>query len=125
MAAIILHQTHTRPRKATSESPFSRWLIIGIAVAFMGLMFVLPLVVIFQEAFRKGWEGYVEAFDDRATTHAIWLTLQVAAITVPLNTLFGLAAAWCVSPRSGDLSCAMVRGGWALRWDRYWRNHRC
>jgi endonuclease YncB( thermonuclease family) len=34
-------------------------------------------------------------------------------------------AAWCVSPRSGDLSCAMVRGGWALRWDRYWRNHRC
>jgi hypothetical protein len=34
-------------------------------------------------------------------------------------------AAWCVSPRSGDLSCAMVRGGWAHRWDRYWRNHRC
>ena len=34
-------------------------------------------------------------------------------------------AAWCVSPKSGDLSCAMVRGGWALRWDRYWRDHRC
>lgn len=34
-------------------------------------------------------------------------------------------AAWCVSPVSGDLSCAMVKGGWALRWDRYWRNHRC
>ena len=34
-------------------------------------------------------------------------------------------AAWCVSPKSGDLSCAMVRGGWALRWDRYWRQHRC
>lgn len=34
-------------------------------------------------------------------------------------------AAWCVSPKSGDLSCAMVKGGWALRWDRYWRNHRC
>ncbi len=34
-------------------------------------------------------------------------------------------AAWCVSPNSGDLSCAMVRGGWALRWDRYWRRHRC
>lgn len=99
MAAIVLNYPNrtARPRKATSESPFSRWLIIGIAVAFMGLMFVLPLVVIFQEAFRKGWESYVEAFDDRATTHAIWLTLQVAAITVPLNTLFGLAAAWCVS----------------------------
>ena len=34
-------------------------------------------------------------------------------------------AAWCQSPKSGDLSCAMVRGGWALRWDRYWKNHRC
>lgn len=34
-------------------------------------------------------------------------------------------AAWCRSPRSGDISCAMVRGGWALRWARYWRNHRC
>lgn len=34
-------------------------------------------------------------------------------------------AAWCVSPIGGDLSCAMVRGGWALRWDRYWRGHQC
>ena len=34
-------------------------------------------------------------------------------------------AAWCQSPKSGDLSCAMVKGGWALRWDRYWKNHRC
>ncbi len=33
--------------------------------------------------------------------------------------------AWCVSPRGGDLSCAMVRGGWAAKWDRYWRGHRC
>ena len=34
-------------------------------------------------------------------------------------------AAWCISPRSGDVSCAMVAGGWALRWPRYWRDHRC
>lgn len=34
-------------------------------------------------------------------------------------------AAWCVSPQHGDINCAMVRGGWALRWDRYWRGHRC
>lgn len=34
-------------------------------------------------------------------------------------------AAWCTSPIGGDLSCAMVRGGWALKWDRYWRGHRC
>jgi sulfate/thiosulfate transport system permease protein len=99
MAAIIeiTPSISTRPRKATAESFGSRWLIISTAVGFMGLMFVLPLVIIFQEAFRKGWEGFTTAFDDRATIHAIWLTLKVAAITVPLNTLFGLAAAWCVS----------------------------
>lgn len=34
-------------------------------------------------------------------------------------------AAWCISPRGGDLSCAMVRGGWALRWEQYWRDHQC
>lgn len=34
-------------------------------------------------------------------------------------------AAWCVSPQHGDISCAMVRGGWALRWDRYWKQHKC
>jgi hypothetical protein len=33
--------------------------------------------------------------------------------------------AWCISPRSGDISCAMVRGGWAARWERYWQGHRC
>ncbi len=99
MAAIIdIAPAHSsRPRKATSDSLVSRVLFIGTAVGFMGLMFVLPLIVIFQEAFRKGWEGFIEALDDGATMHAIWLTLKVAAITVPLNTLFGLAAAWCVS----------------------------
>ena len=99
MAAIIdIHpQSSHHSRRATSDSLLSRVLIIGAAVGFMGLMFVLPLVIIFQEAFRKGWEGFIEAFDDGATMHAIWLTLKVAAITVPLNTLFGLAAAWCVS----------------------------
>ena len=99
MAAIIdiSPARLTRPRMATSDSLTSRVLIIGTAAGFMGLMFVLPLVVIFQEAFRKGWEGFIEAFDDDATLHAVWLTLKVAAITVPLNTLFGLAAAWCVS----------------------------
>ena len=98
MAAIIeIARARTYPHKATSDSLTFRVLIIGTAVGFMGLMFVLPLIVIFQEAFRKGWEGFIEAFDDGATMHAVWLTLKVAAITVPLNTLFGLAAAWCVS----------------------------
>ncbi|HRH98881.1 MAG TPA: hypothetical protein PLB55_23270, partial [Prosthecobacter sp.] len=62
MAAIIeIHpaRRHSKLRRATAESAWSRWLVISSAVGFMTLMFVLPLVVIFQEAFRKGWEGYV------------------------------------------------------------------
>lgn len=83
--------------RATAEPWYLRWSILSLVVLFMGAMFLLPLFVIFQEALRRGWEGYVRAFDDRATLHAIWLTLKVAAIAVPLNTLFGLAAAWCVA----------------------------
>lgn len=41
------------------------------------------------------------------------------------NGVGSRTAAWCVSPKGGDISCAMVRGGWALKWDRYWRGHRC
>ncbi len=74
-----------------------RWSILLIVGAFMLLMFLLPLFVVFQEALRKGWAAFLKAFDDRATSHAIWLTLKVAAIAVPLNTIFGLAAAWCVA----------------------------
>jgi sulfate transport system permease protein len=83
--------------RATAEPWFLRWTIILVVVAFMGAMFLLPLWVVFQEAFRKGWAAYLKAFDDRAASHAIWLTLKVAAIAVPLNTIFGLAAAWCVA----------------------------
>jgi endonuclease YncB( thermonuclease family) len=41
------------------------------------------------------------------------------------NGVGSRTAAWCVSPLGGDVSCAMVKGGWALRWDRYWRGHEC
>lgn len=99
MAAIIEHHPRrAHPvRRATAESAWTRWLIISLTVGFMLLMFVLPLGIIFQEALRKGWQTFLHAFDDRATRHSIWLTLQVAAIAVPLNTVFGLAAAWSVS----------------------------
>jgi hypothetical protein len=49
-----------------------------------------------------------------------------ATRSVPLGDGVGVrTAAWCVSPLAGDVSCAMVKGGWALRWDRYWRSHSC
>ena len=85
---------HTRP---TTERPWIRYTLIGIAVAFMALVLVLPLVLVFVEALKRGLDTYFEAFADRQSQQAIWLTLTVAAIAVPLNIVFGVAAAWCVA----------------------------
>ncbi len=91
---VILPADHTRP---TTERPWVRRLLIGIAVVFMAAVLVLPLLLVFTEAFRKGADTYFAAFADRQSQQAIILTLLVAAIAVPLNLVFGIAAAWCVA----------------------------
>lgn len=85
------------PRRATTESPLVKGILIGIVVLFFGLFLAMPLVVVFQEAFKKGIGAYFNSFVDPATLHSIQLTLIVAAISVPLNTIFGLAAAWAIT----------------------------
>jgi len=85
-----------RPR-ATTEPRGVRWMLIAIAVAFMGLVLVLPLVLVFSEAFRRGIDTFLEAFREREALAAIRLTLLVAAIAVPLNLVFGVAAAWAIA----------------------------
>ncbi len=85
---------HTRP---TTERTWVKWLLIAVAVCFMLLVLVLPLVLVFVEAFRKGAEVYFQSFQDRSAVAAIQLTLLVASIAVPLNLVFGVAAAWCVA----------------------------
>jgi sulfate transport system permease protein len=95
--ALVLHPPVARPRRATTEPLWVQILVIVAVLAFLVLFFVLPLAIIFQEALRRGWDAYFASFNDPATQHAIMLTLKVAAIAVPLNTAFGLAAAWCVS----------------------------
>jgi sulfate transport system permease protein len=72
-------------------------LLIGVTIGFFALFLFLPLFVVFQEAFSKGAAAYLKAFQDSATMHAIWLTLLVAGIAVPLNTVFGIVAAWTVT----------------------------
>ena len=74
-----------------------RWLLITITLAFLGLFLVTPLVAVFAQAFDKGWAGYWEAIRDPETLSAIRLTLIAAAFAVPLNTLFGIAAAWSIT----------------------------
>lgn len=86
-----------RHKSATSDPRWVQVIIITLGVAFLTLFLVLPTFVVFQEAFRKGFGVYQQAFADDITRHAIFLTLTISAIVVPLNTIFGLAAAWCVS----------------------------
>jgi len=71
--------------------------LIGIALLWLAVTVLLPLGMVFTEAFRRGLEGFLRAFEEPDAWAAVRLTLLVAAISVPLNALFGLAAAWCVT----------------------------
>lgn len=81
----------------TSEGAMARYGLIGFTCLFLGLFLVLPLGVVFTEALRKGVATYFAAFQEPDAQSAIWLTLLIAAIAVPLNIVFGVAAAWAVA----------------------------
>ena len=83
--------------ESTNEAPWVRFLLIAIALGFLGLVLVLPLVVVFGSAFSKGLAPFLEALADTYTVSAIKLTLLVAGIAVPTNLAFGLAAAWLLA----------------------------
>jgi sulfate/thiosulfate transport system permease protein len=84
-------------RAGTTELTWVKWALIGTALAFVFLFLVLPLAAVFTEALRKGGEAFVEALREPDAWSAIRLTLLVAAISVPVNLVFGVAAAWCVA----------------------------
>ena len=85
-------------RRTESSSPGpAAWALIALAVGWVALVILLPLASVFAEAFRKGLGPYLAAFKDPDALAAIRLTLAVAAIAVPLNALFGVAAAWAVT----------------------------
>ena len=84
-------------RVRTTESPAIRWLLTVLALVFMGLFLVLPLAAVFVEALKAGWTAYWAALKEPDALSAIRLTLLTAAIAVPLNLVFGVAAAWCIA----------------------------
>jgi|UniRef100_UPI0035B4E953 sulfate transport system permease protein len=84
-------------RAGTTEPAWVRYTLIGIALVFMFLFLVLPLAAVFTEALRKGWDAYWEALKEPDAWAAIRLTLITAAIAVPLNLVFGVAAAWAIA----------------------------
>ena len=85
------------PRRATADSPLLKWTLLGTALAFLLFFLAMPLAAVFAEALRRGVEAYFESFRDYDTAAAIKLTLLVTACVVPLNLVFGVAAAWAVS----------------------------
>ncbi len=84
-------------RHATAEPRWVRWSLIGSALAFMTLFLFVPLVTVFYEALKKGWDVYLAAIVEPDALSAIQLTLIATAISVPLNLVFGVAAAWAIT----------------------------
>ena len=82
---------------ATAEPLWVRLLLIGIALAFLTLFLFVPLVAVFAEALKKGWNAYLAAIIEPDALSAIKLTLLTAVIAVPLNLVFGVAAAWTIA----------------------------
>ena len=86
-----------RAEAGTTEAAWVRYTLIGISLLFLFLFLVLPLAAVFAEALRKGFDAYWEALKEPDAWSAIRLTLITALIAVPLNLVFGVAAAWCIA----------------------------
>ncbi|MCL2117082.1 MAG: sulfate ABC transporter permease subunit CysW [Planctomycetaceae bacterium] len=82
---------------ATTEPRWVRYLLIGIALSFVLLFLLLPLLFMIFEAFSSGVRYYIESLAEKDTLRALYLTLFAAAIAVPVNVVFGLAASWCIA----------------------------
>ena len=85
------------PRDPLVTPPAIKWGLIAIALAYLGLVLLLPLAIVFSQALAKGVAFYLDAIKEPDAWAAIRLTLLVAAISVPLNTIFGVAASWAIA----------------------------
>jgi len=79
------------------EPVWVRGVLIAVALLFLTIFLIVPLAAVFAEAFKKGWEAYLDAIVDPDALSAIRLTLIAAGVAVPLNLLFGIAASWCIA----------------------------
>ncbi|MDR6432591.1 sulfate ABC transporter permease subunit CysW [Brucella pseudogrignonensis] len=89
--------SNSSTRNAVTESLPTRIILIGIALVFLALFLILPVIAVFVEAFRKGTGEYLAALVEPDAIAAIKLTLLVAVISVPVNLVFGVAAAWAIA----------------------------
>jgi len=96
MSEQNIKTTHNSGHVQT-EPAFVRWVLIGIALAFLTMFLALPLAAVFSQAFEKGLSVYLEALREPDTLSSIKLTLITAAVCVPLNLFFGVTAAWSIA----------------------------
>ncbi|MFM1769301.1 MAG: hypothetical protein RJA22_1830 [Verrucomicrobiota bacterium] len=87
----------SKSQRGTEESPLVKWTLVGITGLFLGIFLLLPLANVFAQALAKGWTACLDNLRHPDSLAAVRLTLLVAAICVPFNVVFGLAAAWCVA----------------------------
>lgn len=97
LPALELPARRAAVRPVTAEPVWVRRTLIALALAFFGLFLLLPLLAVFVEALRKGWAVYLAALVEPDALAALKLTLLAAAIAVPLNLVFGVAAAWAIA----------------------------
>jgi sulfate/thiosulfate transport system permease protein len=97
MPVAVRGELATRPGRDTVAAVLLRWTAIAISLAFLASLLLAPLATVFAVALQKGLRTYFDTFADSDTRDAIRLTLLTAAVVVPLNTLFGLAASWCIA----------------------------
>ena len=86
-----------RFRAATEEPAIARWSLIALAVAGLGLLVIAPLAAVFAQALADGAAAAVASLGNADARSAIWLTVLVAGIAMPLNAAFGIAAAWAIT----------------------------
>lgn len=79
------------------DNKIVKWLILGITTSFLVIMLILPLIYVLFTAFEEGWSVFVKAVTDEYARKAIWLTVEVTLLTVVINTIFGLFAAWTIT----------------------------
>ncbi len=105
MAGVVAATFDARPdtaskfesNPATRDAPWVKYLIIGLGLSYFAIFLLLPLIAVFVEAFRKGMGTYFAALVEPDALAAIRLTLIAAALSVPLNLIFGISAAWAIA----------------------------
>jgi sulfate transport system permease protein len=97
MADAVFSPALAASSRATTERPLTRAVLIAVSVAFLALFLLLPLITVFAEALRSGIAAYFASLGEADTLSSIRLTILIAAISVPANLIFGLAASWAIA----------------------------